>query len=110
MTRKGNKVQKRIMRMLLKKSRPFSTREIALKLRLSWHTVQEHCLELLNKGEIERMRIGTTHVWMKKNIVDTALNQSIDNEIDALIQILLKQKNEDYAIKQNKLFKQSFSE
>ena len=99
MTKKGDKIQKKIIRILLKEERPLSTRELAMKFDISWHTVQQYCLELLASGKLERLRIGTTHAWMlkKEKIVDSLLTKTIDNEIEALqkqLEEIMKKKQE----------------
>ncbi len=96
MTQKGIRIQKKIMTVVNREQRPLSTREIALKLKVSWHTVQEHCLELFAQGKLERMRVGTTHVWMKKKQVDNKISTEIlDAEILSLVESLVNQKMQE---------------
>jgi ATP-dependent Clp protease ATP-binding subunit ClpA len=64
-TRKGRSVQGQVLALIKSTDSPISTRQLAIKLNVSWHTVQHYCFELLLKNEIDRLRVGTTHAWHK---------------------------------------------
>lgn len=100
-TKKGLIVQERILDVLKAES-PLSTRQIALKLRLSWHTVQQHCLHLLVKKKLEHFELVGSYIWLakKEELVKTdatnqeireLLQKQIDVEFQNTVDALLKQ-------------------
>ena len=46
--------------------RPVSTREIAFKVNLSWHTADRHCLKLKILSKIDSFTIGKSTAWYLK--------------------------------------------
>jgi len=98
MTKKGNKIQKKILKIITRVNKPFSTRELTLKIKVSWHTVQQYCLELLAEGKIQRMRVAGAHAWMKKQTQNTdivpEINTILVKTIDEEIELLRKQLDE----------------
>ncbi len=85
MTKNGNKIQKKILKIISKEDKPLSTREFTLKIGVSWHTVQQYCLELLAENKIQRMRVAGAHVWMKKQNKDNDKgNETKENEIKGI--------------------------
>ena len=44
---------------------PISTREISLKSKKAWHTVDRHCLKLQLKQKINGFKIGNVNAWVK---------------------------------------------
>jgi hypothetical protein len=65
-TRKGRIVQEQILDCIEKAENPVSTRQLALQLGYSWHTVQQYCFELLLKKKIDRIPLAGSHVWIVK--------------------------------------------
>jgi DNA-binding Lrp family transcriptional regulator len=56
----------KIFGLLGKENKPISTREIAVKTKLSWHTVINHCLRLQLSGKISGYKISNLNVWLLK--------------------------------------------
>lgn len=63
MQKRGKEIDKKILNVLKGKERPASTREISLLMKVSWHTVINHCLRLQLSGEIDGYKIGNLNVW-----------------------------------------------
>ena len=64
MTKKG--LDKAIYNLLKAASRPLSTREIELQLKIAWHTADRNCLKLQLKGKIDSFTIGKATAWFIK--------------------------------------------
>lgn len=62
----GKKIEKDILKILGQSEYPVSTRDISLKINRAWHSVQNHCLRLQLKGEIDGFRISNLNVWKKR--------------------------------------------
>ena len=62
----GKNIERDILKLLDSADRPISTRDISLKIRRAWHSVQNHCLRLQLKGEIDGFRISNLNVWVIK--------------------------------------------
>ena len=70
-TKKGLVVQERILDVLKEES-PLSTRQLALKLNLSWHTVQQHCLHLSLKKKLSNFELAGSYIWLlSESKIDT---------------------------------------
>lgn len=65
MTRKGLCVQEQILD-IIREGNPLSTSQLAQHLKVSWHTVQHYCFELVFKGKIDKLTVGSSHIWIKK--------------------------------------------
>ena len=59
----GRKIEADILRVLQASKQPVSTRDIALKIKRAWHSVQGHCLRLQLKGKVNGYRISNLNVW-----------------------------------------------
>lgn len=104
-TKNGLIVQERILK-LLKEERPLSTRQISLKLQLSWHTVQQHCLYLFAKKKLEYLELASSYIWvsrekktadeqlLKQNVFDSILNEEINTELQKVLASFLPQVKE----------------
>lgn len=46
--------------------RPISTREIALKLSIAWHTADRYCLKLKIQNKVDSFTIGKSTAWFIK--------------------------------------------
>lgn len=55
-----------ILKFLEFEEHPVSTRELALRTKISWHSVINHCLRLQMGGKIVGYKIGNLNVWCKK--------------------------------------------
>ncbi|MBI4010409.1 MAG: hypothetical protein HY361_04465 [Candidatus Aenigmarchaeota archaeon] len=64
MTKKG--IDKVILNLIKDAGRPLSTRDIALKLNLAWHTADRYCLKLQLQGKVANFTIGKSTAWYKK--------------------------------------------
>ncbi len=82
-TKKGLIVQESILNVLKEES-PLSTRQLALKLSISWHTAQQHCLHLLVKKKIEHLELAGSYVWLSKKNIDT-LSKNIEQQVNQLV-------------------------
>ena len=60
---RGVKIDCNIINYLAKKSEEASTREIALALKLAWHSVNTHCLKLQIKGNLTGIKMGNMNLW-----------------------------------------------
>ena len=58
---------------LLRKKSPETTLEIAKSLKVSWHVVQEHLLEMQIDGRIERIKVGGQNLWYLKGTKPTLM-------------------------------------
>jgi DNA-binding transcriptional regulator YhcF (GntR family) len=101
-TRKGMRVQELLLERIEKEEYPISTRQLALALQLSWHTVQEYCLKLQLKKKIHGFRTAGSYLWTKKEIfsekddkttilrtlLDEQLNEQLNQEINSEIRKL----------------------
>ncbi|MFH1450835.1 MAG: hypothetical protein ABIF92_02540 [archaeon] len=54
------------MKILTSEQKPVSTREIGLKIGVSWHTVDRHCLRLQLREKITGYRLSNLNVWEVK--------------------------------------------
>lgn len=55
-----------ILKSLREASQPLSTRELALGLKVAWHTVDRHCLKLQLQNKISSFTIGKSTAWYIK--------------------------------------------
>ena len=62
----SKQIERDILELIEKENYPLSTRQIALKIKRSWHAVQNRCLELQLQGKISRLTVAGTHLWIKK--------------------------------------------
>lgn len=60
-----NGIQKDILKVIEESDRPVSSREIALKIKRAWHSVNTHCLRLQIAGKVNGYKIGNMNVWSK---------------------------------------------
>ncbi|MBL7160606.1 MAG: hypothetical protein ISS93_02005 [Candidatus Aenigmarchaeota archaeon] len=56
-------IDKEILKVLKQSSQPVSTREISLKTKRAWHTIDRHCLKLQIHGKVSGLRISNINVW-----------------------------------------------
>lgn len=63
---RGKEIDEIILKTLSKNERPVSTRDIALKIRVSWHPVLNHCLRLQMAGKVDGFRVGNMNLWVIK--------------------------------------------
>ncbi len=59
----NNSIDKKILDLLKSSDKPLSTREISLKIKKAWHTVNAHCLRLQLEGKIKVIRAGNITLW-----------------------------------------------
>ena len=64
--RRAEKIDRDILKSLSSSERPVSTRDLALKIKRAWHSVQTHCLILQLKGKVNGYRISNINVWELK--------------------------------------------
>lgn len=64
--KRGEAIQREILKTIRNSNRPVSTREIAMKISVSWHPVMNHCLRLQLAGKIECFTIGKSTAWVIK--------------------------------------------
>ena len=62
----GKKIEKDIIRVLKRAETPISTRDISIQINRAWHSVQNHCLKLQLKGEVDGFNISNLNVWKIK--------------------------------------------
>lgn len=62
----SKQIEKDILELIGREDYPLSTRQVALKIKRSWHAVQNRCLELQLQGKISRMTVAGSHLWIKK--------------------------------------------
>jgi hypothetical protein len=65
--KKGEEIDKEIINTLKKEEHPVSTRGLALKTKISWHSIINHCLRLQMAKKIDGFKIGNLNVWVMKN-------------------------------------------
>ena len=112
-------MQEQLLSYLETVDNPITTRQLALRLGVSWHTIQHYCLELHAKKKIGQFSSSGFYYWTKKavhqenkdnvienerkkliSILENELDKEIDVEIDAEIETLLREIEE---LKQRKL-------
>lgn len=71
----GIRIELAILNVLSNQVNPISTRELAIKINRSWHSVQYHCLRLQMQGKVIGYRISNINVWLIK------LDKEVVNEI-----------------------------
>ncbi|HLC50630.1 MAG TPA: hypothetical protein VJI97_04360 [Candidatus Nanoarchaeia archaeon] len=59
----GKKIEADILKVLSESKTPVSTRDISLKIKRAWHSVQGHCLRLQIANKIVGYRISNLNVW-----------------------------------------------
>ncbi len=64
MEKRGDSINSKIIFILSKEDHPVSTRDLAIKTKLSWHTVINHCLRLQMEHKVEGYKIGNLNVWL----------------------------------------------
>jgi hypothetical protein len=65
MTKRG--VEQAVLKLVRDTApRPVSTREIAGKLKIAWHTADRYCLKLQLKSELDSFTIGKSTAWFLK--------------------------------------------
>ncbi len=78
-TKKGLLVQSRVLDALKEES-PLSTRQLALKLNLSWHTVQQHCLQLFIKKKLKHFELAGSYIWLLSERKISVENKKTEDE------------------------------
>ena len=61
---KSKQIERSIYTAIKNSKNPISTREISIKIKRAWHTVDRHCLKLELKGKIRGFKIGNINAWM----------------------------------------------
>lgn len=69
--KRGESIDFKIICFLKKQVHPISTREISISLKLSWHTVINHCLRLQIAEKIYGYKIGNLNVWGLRTLKGT---------------------------------------
>lgn len=64
--KRAKEIDKRILELLKKEGKPVSTREIAMKVNVAWHTIDRHCLRLQMTNALDGYRISNINVWVTK--------------------------------------------
>jgi len=59
-------LDKTIYKLIEDSPRPLSTREITLKLNISWHTADRYCLKLQVQNKVSCFTIGKSTAWFVK--------------------------------------------
>jgi len=59
-------VGKNILALLKQSPRPLTTRELAAKLNVAWHTADRYCLKLQLKNKVANYTIGKATAWYAK--------------------------------------------
>jgi len=62
----GKSIESDILKVLKESENPVSTREICLRIKRAWHSVNNHCLKLQLKGLVECFTIGKSTAWRLK--------------------------------------------
>lgn len=62
----GKKIDLEILNALKNSENPLSTRDLALKIKRAWHSVQTHCLKLQLKGKIHGFTVTNINIWQIK--------------------------------------------
>ena len=57
-------IEANILKILGSSDSPVSTREISLKIKMAWQTIDRHCLKLELKGRVKSFRIGNINAWV----------------------------------------------
>jgi DNA-binding transcriptional regulator YhcF (GntR family) len=84
-TSKGERIKNKILKCIEQENAPLSTRQIAIKIKYSWHTLQQRCLELEVKGKIQHIKIAGSHLWSKKQTNELNKNIDINSQLNALL-------------------------
>jgi hypothetical protein len=64
--KKSKLIQRHIISLLEASDKPVSTREMALKTKSAWHSVQLNCMKLQLDGKLDCMKIGNINAWMMR--------------------------------------------
>lgn len=59
----GKEIDQEIINTLKESENPISTRDLALKIKRAWYSVQTHCLKLQLKGKIKGFNVTNINVW-----------------------------------------------
>lgn len=62
----SKKIDNDIVNILSSSERPFSTRDIAIKIKRAWHSVNNHCLRLQLAGKVDGFKVGNMNLWTIK--------------------------------------------
>ncbi len=62
-------LDKVVLKVLEESSRPLSTRDLASKAKVSWHTADRYCLKLQLTGKIDCFTLGKSTAWFVKKEV-----------------------------------------
>ena len=63
---RGKEIDDRIVAALKRKSIPVSTLDLSKEIKVSWHPVRFHCLQLKIEGKIDGFRVGHMDLWVIK--------------------------------------------
>jgi hypothetical protein len=61
---KTKQIGRSIYTAIKNSTNPISTREISIKIKRAWHTVDRHCLKLELQGKIRGFKIGNINAWI----------------------------------------------
>lgn len=61
-----SELAQQILRFIKGSPHPISTREIAHRLNIAWHTADRYCLKLQVKKELDCFTIGKSTAWFKR--------------------------------------------
>jgi len=70
-------INREILRVLKQSKQPVSTREISLKTKRAWHSVNAHCLKLQLQGKVNGFRISNINVWELKKMEEGGMKARI---------------------------------
>ena len=62
----GNKLEKRIVKLVSISKKPISIREISLTLNKSWHSVEKYCTHLESNKKITGFVVGKTKLFKRR--------------------------------------------
>ena len=62
----GKKIDLEILNALKSSKNPLSTRDLALKIKRAWHSVQTHCLKLQLNGKLNGFTVTNINIWQIK--------------------------------------------
>ena len=62
----SKKIDSDILNILRSSELPVSTRDLGIKIKRAWHSVNNHCLRLQLDGKIEGFKIGNMNLWTIK--------------------------------------------
>lgn len=62
----SKKIDSDILNILRNSDLPVSTRDLGIKIKRAWHSVNNHCLRLQLDGKIEGFKIGNMNLWTIK--------------------------------------------